>query len=543
MRFGRKFLSLLLAGTMAVSMTGCGSKDSGTAGASASGTQSSGEAAQAGTAAEGGAIDTSSHEVINMLVLGNKPSNGRLEAMLTELNKVLTEKVNAELSMTYIEWADWQTQYNVQLLGGDSNMDLITTATDWLFAWENIQKGAFMELPEEMLQTYAPQTWAAVPEEHWNACKYNGEIYMVPEDNYVQYTNHGMFYRGDWAKEAGVETINSFEDLGTYFQWIKDNKPDVIPWDIAGKNNSGGLISGYFQSNTPNIVINGVNVGNFEFWMGASKDDPYTITSPFMEGDALYEAAEMFKKWNEAGYWREDVLNYDGDTREEFYAGTTGADQHHSQTFYTQVRPQMDTKQPGSEAKMFPFSMPSKNLTKPLITHQALAISANSKHPERALMVYDLLRNDEQCYRLMNYGIEGEDYLVTEDGKLGRPDGWDKSVDSLDSNFWMGRNDDLELAETFWWDGMEGMFEEYNSYAVDYPYASLIIDKTEIEVQMSAMANVLSEYIPQLAFGKYDDPRAAVDEMREKVKAAGYEDVKANLQAQMDAYKAQVAGN
>lgn len=540
-KIGKKLLSLLLAGTMVFSLAGCGNKDAGSKTDDASSTATTGT--ESGTSAEAGTVDTSKHEVINMLVMGNKPSNGRLEAMLIELNKILNEKVNAELTMTYIEWADWQTQYNVQLLSGDTSMDLITTATDWLFAWENIQKGAFMPLSEEMIQTYAPQTWANVKAENWSACKYNGEIYMIPEDNYVQYTNHGMFYRGDWAAEAGVPEINNFEDLGTYFQWVKDNKEGVIPWDIAGKNNAAGLIPGYFQSTTQNVLINGINVGNFEFWMGVSKDDPYTITSPFMEGDAIYEAAELFKKWNDAGYWREDVLNYEGDSREELYAGTTAADQHHSMTFYSQVRPQMDQKQPGSETKMFPFSMPSKNLCLPLITHQALSISANSQHPERALMVYDLLRNDEQCYRLFNYGIEGEDYLVTEDGKLDRPEGWDKSVDALDSNFWMGRNDDLELPEKGWWEGTQGMIEEYDSYAFDYPYASLVVEKTEIEVQMASMANVLAEYIPQLAYGKYSDPKAAVDEMREKLVAAGYEDVKANLQAQLDAYKTQVESN
>ena len=51
-------------------------------------------------------------------------------------------------------------------------------------------------------------------------------------------------------------------------------------------------------------------------------------------------------------------------------------------------------------------------------------------------------------------------------------------------------------------------------------------------------ANVLSEYIPQLAYGKYADPKAAIDEMRKKLKDAGYDEVKADLQAQMDAYKA-----
>lgn len=82
------------------------------------------------------------------------------------------------------------------------------------------------------------------------------------------------------------------------------------------------------------------------------------------------------------------------------------------------------------------------------------------------------------------------------------------------------------------------MIAEYDSFAYDDLYPGLIWDTTNIEVAQASMAQVLSEYIPQLAYGKFDDPKAAVDEMREKLKAAGYDDVKAELQAQMDAYKA-----
>ncbi len=63
---------------------------------------------------------------ITMLVLGDKPTNGHLEAMLDKLNERLIEQANATLDLYYIEWADWQTQYNVQLLSGDDNVDLIT---------------------------------------------------------------------------------------------------------------------------------------------------------------------------------------------------------------------------------------------------------------------------------------------------------------------------------------------------------------------------------------------------------------------------------
>lgn len=87
---------------------------------------------------------------------------------------------------------------------------------------------------------------------------------------------------------------------------------------------------------------------------------------------------------------------------------------------------------------------------------------------------------------------------------------------------------------------MDDMIAGYDKIAYDYPYESLIVDKNKIEAQMAAMASVLSEYVPQLAWGKYDDPKAAVDEMREKLKAAGYDEVKASIQEDMDVYKSSI---
>lgn len=518
----KRTLALTMAVLMGASLAGCGSKG-GDGGSKVK---------------EDGTIDTSSHEVINMLVLGNKPSNGRLDEVLKGLNKVLTEKVNAELEFTYVEWADWQTQYNTQLLSGDASLDIITTATDWLYGWENAQKGAFLPLTEDMLKTYAPKTWEQVDADgNWDICKLNDEIMFIPEDKYTQYTNHGMMYRGDWAKEAGITdgTITKFDELTTYFKYVKDNKPDVVPWD-AGKNNLGSLLEPYILSNTNYRPLIGCNAGNYEFWF-TSKEDPYTVSSPFMEDDAIYEAADIMKEWNEIGVWREDALNYDGDTRVEMYAGTCAADQHHSQTYYSQVKPNMDVKQPGSDVKMYYWGQENNNVAKPLKTHGAAAISANSKHPERALMVYDLLRNDEECYRYINYGVEGTDYIVTEDGKLDYPEGWDEATDKVDANFWCGRNDDLELQNVSWWDGTQDMIDNYDKIAYDYEFENLIIDKNAIETQQAAIANVLSEYLPQLGYGKYDDPHKAIDEMREKIKAAGYEEVKASIQKDIDAFR------
>ncbi len=54
------------------------------------------------------------------------------------------------------------------------------------------------------------KTWESVSPEHWDMCRYNGEIYLMPEDNYAQWTNHGFIYRLDWAKAAGLDKVDSW---------------------------------------------------------------------------------------------------------------------------------------------------------------------------------------------------------------------------------------------------------------------------------------------------------------------------------------------
>ena len=133
-----------------------------------------------------------------------------------------------------------------------------------------------------MLKTYAPLTYAQVPAENWDKCKYNGEIYFLPEDHFTQWTNHGFMYRMDWAKEAGLENgVHSWEDLTTYFKSVKEKHPDVLPWDSDGTHNVQ-LVGGWMASHTDFISIDGICAGAL---YGGRTNDPYTLWSPFYEGD------------------------------------------------------------------------------------------------------------------------------------------------------------------------------------------------------------------------------------------------------------------
>jgi hypothetical protein len=471
-----------------------------------------------------------------MLLLGNKPTNGRADAAVAEINKLAGPRIGVELRTEYVEWADWQNQYQLRLAAGDPNLDLIVTATDWLYAWEISRRGGFYPMTPELIRANAPQTWAEIPPSHWDICTENGKIWFIPEDQYSQYTNHGMYWRKDWAAEGGLANVASFEDLEKYWDIVKARHPEAYPWDINGAEyRDMGLITGYLQGKLPIQTIIGVATGNYGIFQ-YNVNDPYTAVSYYMDGNELTDAAVMMDRFAKKGFWREDVLNYRGETRNLLLAGLSGSDQHHTQT-YIGLREQMDKEQPGSDLQMYWWGMENNNVNKDLLTHGAMAVNGASRNVEKALQLYDLLRNDKQIYLLYNYGIEGKDYLVLPDGRFTRPAGFNSTNDALDTNFWAGRMDEFEPVWDTWWTGRVPFVEHLNTFARDYPLEKFSFDNTRVAAEMAAMGDVCATYIPSIHFGKTADPVKAVADFRAALRAAGYDKVKAEIQSQLTAHK------
>lgn len=520
-----RVLTAVLCAGLAVSLMSCGGKKE--------------SAASGGSGASGDASSSvpSKHVVIQYMTTGNKPTNGATEKMLEKLNAILNEKCNAELQIYYIPWTDYLTNYNLTLAQMDGTVDLVGTATDWLDAWKNSKNGAFLALSEEMLQKYCPKTYASVTKDHWDMCKYNGDIYLIPEDNYAQWINHGFMYRGDFAKEAGLANgVHSWEDLTTYFRSVKKNHPDLIPWDSDGTQ-AAQLSGGYIASKGSFIPLDGINVyGMF----GVNKNNLKKIYSPYLEGDELVNFAKMMKEWDTIGVWKKDVLNNtSSDNRSEMKLGQVAAEQHHTQTWYTDVCPRLAENIPGSDCKFFWFGEESKTLTRMLITHGAMAISAGSKNPERALMVYDLIRNDKECYDLFNYGILGEQYVLDSKGYRSRPDGYTDDANGITTNYWWGRNDNLEIRDAkSAWTQYDEINKVYESVAIDYPYGQIVWDVDGINTQLENISDVQANYMNRIAFGKFDNAEKFVAEYRAALKKAGIDSVIAEVQKQVDDFLA-----
>lgn len=550
----KKLLATLLSVSMVMGIAACGSStaESTTTGSDTTATQTesttSTESTDSSASADAAAIDTSEHVVINYMTTGDPPESGsekeaNLNEMLDKLNAILTEKVNAELQIYYIPWTDYLSNYNLTLARMDGSVDLVGTASDWLDAWPNAKNGAFLELSEDMLKTYAPQTWANVPADHWELCKYNGEIYLMPEDNYAQWTNHGWIYRLDWAKEAGLANgVHSWEDMTTYVMWCKENKTDLkYVWDSDGTQYSQ-MANGWIASHTNFVAVDGICSG--ALW-GGTKDDLYTITTPVMtETESLVEYAKLMKEWAEAGIWPTDVLNNtSGSNRDEFRVGDVAVEQHHTQTWtdLCSATPANTIFQndPEAEVGFFYWGEETQNVVALSITHGAMAVSAGSENPERALMVYDLIRNDPECYKLFCYGIEGKSWELDSNGLRTTPASYNSDTENINgmTNFWWGRNDDIEIKDaTRNWDAIDALYAEYDKIKIDYPYGQFVPEVDSIQGKIDNCNEQYTNYMKQISFGLYNgSAEDIVAEMQAALKTAGIDDVTAELQAQFDA--------
>lgn len=536
---------------MTAGLAACGGGDSAPTADTGSGSAADDAADRDAAAAEDAMsdADTSEHVVITYMTTGDAPSGDALNTyndMMEKLNAILTEKVNAELETYFISWTDYLANYNLTLAQMDGSVDLVGTSSDWLDSWPNAKNGAFLELSEEMLQTYAPQTWASVPADHWELCKYDGEIYLMPEDNYAQWTNHGYIYRMDWAKEAGLaDGVHSWEDMTAYWKYCKEAFPDLIAlWDSDGTSYNA-MAGGWIASHSDYVSIDGINAG--AMW-GGRKDDLYTVYSPYVtETDLLVEFARLMKEWDEIGVWPTDVLNNTSMTEDMnadmYRIGQVAAVQKHTEmwTGLVSALPQNTIYQenPDADTGFFYFGEEQGNVVELSITHGAMAVSAGSENPGRALMVYDLLRNDPECHMLFCQGVEGVSYEVTEDGLMTKPEGFNADTQNINgiTNFWWGRNDDILLRNAQNnWEKIDALYAEYDKVKIPYPYGQFIVNTDEIQSYIQNITEIHTNYMKQICYGKYSGTaEEIVAEYQNALKAAGIDTVTEELQRQMDA--------
>nr|WP_246427501.1 extracellular solute-binding protein [Paenibacillus phyllosphaerae] len=491
-----------------------------------SGTTNGGTSGNAGTSGESaGKPDTSKKVELVWYLLGDPHKD--TEKVVAEWNKMLEKDLNTTVKLNFTTWTDWTTKYNLLLASGEK-IDMIF-ASSWADYFKFSNQGAFMAL-DDLLPTYAPETWKNVPKQDWEEATVKGKIYAVPA-TYPEYTPDGLVYREDWRQELGLPEITDVDSIEAYMEGVKKAKPNVTPINGKGYNEIFTMFKSYYDYQQIG--------GDSGVVVASSYDTPRDIIAyPFTQ--EFVDWAKRMKTWVDKGFWKSDTLSSQKEAGDAIKVGN-GAVYWRNAPGAGGFITGMEDSNPEIKLGYFPFSRFHNRTMPTLSVNNAMAIPKNAANPERSLMVLDKLRNDPNYYDLMNYGFENTHYSMDADGKhiVTPPKGMEGKKDFVAYGIagWGFRVESMErVKQAGGWPEFDKLLEEFKSQSKPNIFAPVVMDYAPVKSQQAAVNSVIQQYGMPIMMGLVPDVDKAVEAYRKQLEAAGVNDVLAYVKEQANAY-------
>ena len=530
MKKARKWLAGLLAATMtAALLTGCG----GNGDAGKTGTTPGSGADKANTTADSGAAavnyngqDVSEPVELVMYYIGDKPEDE--DRVLEQINGILTEKINATLTLKNMSMSDYNTKYALTLAGGE-NIDMIYTST-WAFYQSEANKGAFAEVTDAIITDYMPLHKEYQAEASWGQAKIGGKVYFVP-GNMANVSMNAILIRGDLREKYGLDPLKSMDDLEAYYDAIaKDPDSGVQFAYAASQNNTEGRYAMLFAGNDF-VRIEGAVADyiTYKYSEDFTADDLVWIYGT----DEYLEYAKQMKQWADKGFWSKSAIANATDTKDAFINGTSASYIWNLGTVGVTAS-QVEKEHPEWKPEIFDIT-PDAHRFFAAYTGDGVAVVANSKHQDRAFMAIDLLKYDKTLYYLVRHGIEGVHYEKASDTTW-RPAAEMQKYPYGNGFSWGLKNSDYDLVREDQNATQTEIGKKWTDIAVESPTAAFSFDDTNVKNELANLRSVYTQYVPLLDLGLVDDVEGTLAQFQKQAEAAGLDKILEEAKSQLKSY-------
>ena len=461
------------------------------------------------------------------------PGEGSLkdyEMVWAEFNKKLQEKMpNVEVVFQTFAPADYQ-QKVLLMQTSHEKMDILNTA--YLKFGDEVKNGSFLAI-DEQIEKYAGDLKEMLPEGIFDYMKVDGKIYGIPSYQGLV-TRKGIYTPKALAdkyldKEGLKAALDNNETLTEDFYVVMEEY-------LKKMKENGELRLGFKSGFDAKYAFKGYDA-LYDSFVYNKYDEDCKI-------EWIQETPEMkmyFSKvadWYKKGYIRKDILVNSNDVaqvgKENGYITWVATDLFNSGA--------QATKQYGFDIEAYPLE---KDYWVGITNSGAggNAISINSEHPDEAVEFLCLLNTDEELWRLLCYGIEGKHYEIV-DGDAINTFGYTGIPTSTSSygmyNFCLGNTFLGYRGVTTDPDYLKELDRVSRESQFQSPLKGFVlnIDNAALKSKASQIAAVEGEYLTGLLTGALDDPEKVYAEFIEKAKKAGLDDVKAEIQRQVDEFLA-----
>ena len=490
----KKVLALGMAGAMALSMAACGG--TGTSGSTATGDTASGSAAASGD------IPT-----IKWVMVGNgMPSN--YDAWLAQVNPYLEEKIGAHVDVEVVGWGDWDTRRNV----------LVNTAGDYDILFTNLNTytndvatGAFLDITDLLEST--PDLKSSVPDDYWDAMRVNGQIYGVPAMKDSSITQYLVMADDAFEQYAPDYDPTTFTDL---------TDPELTEALQAIADGSGTAAFPLSSSAATYLTYQYDTLGAGIIGMGVKYNDTTGTVVSIFEQPEITEYLELLRSWYNSG-----IINSDAATaaEDQSYKAASIA-QGWSGAAETTWGPNMGTTV--SVAQWGPTIISNDS-----VRGSISCISNNCQYPEKALQLLEIVNT--YVRDLFYYGVQGENWDYTDDTKQWvhkNNSDWSMAGYTQGSFFTVTPDDTYDFNQ---YDEVE----QLNAAAEPSVLLGFSMDIEPVRDQVQNCITICEKYKSELLTGTRE-PSELVPQMMSELEGAGFADVMAEAQSQVDAF---LAGN
>jgi putative aldouronate transport system substrate-binding protein len=367
--------------------------------------------ALAGCGSKSASIDPDNPEISIM----TKAYNADSAAPDSPVVQALEEFVGSKLNISWIPTTGYDEKVTAAMGSGEYPQVMLVGSRSSSVI-QNSRAGTFWDITDKLTDADKFPNLAQSNEMINHNISIDGKVYGLYRARTVG--RAGVSIRKDWLDNLGLSTPKTIDDLYNVLKAFKEQDPDKNGQD----DTFGMIVTNYIDGPLNNIAI----------WMGAPNQwglDENGELAPMFTTDEFVEALDFLKKCYSEGLINQDMATYDSDKwNEQFLQSKAGviidvADRAR--------RLAQNMQESVPEAVVDVFGYVTKDADSEARTLPTSGYDGYYVFPKTAVATEDDLDfilgvmdkcNEQEALNLMNYGIEGRNYTLDENGYVVKSD-------------------------------------------------------------------------------------------------------------------------
>ncbi|MCI8894770.1 MAG: extracellular solute-binding protein [Lachnospiraceae bacterium] len=529
----KKLISMFLAvGMTAALFTGCGSEE---ADAPAQGGDSqqadstgdeNGEGQQEGQDQAEGDEDMAEITVgwMTMAVLDSSAT----DAVEDAINAITEEKINTHVDIQFFDPNTYATQIPMMIQGGEQ-LDLIMYTPVPGAGYASFKnQGQLMEIGS-LLEQYAPDVLTMLGDLVGGTSTSEG-IYGVSDYRDLS----GSYYiimRKDTLEELNLtEKANSMSTWTEFEEILTEVAAGTELVPIVNCDGQGTVISAvpYFLGDDSFAKNSGFDTLGDTFGLITVDPDTDQVQCYYMT-EEYQQMMQRVRDWYQKG-----LVYKDAATNEEMGDNMIKNDVAFCVAENGELGVE-NLKETAIGKELVIKKVTDNQITTGTVTKFGFCVPVTAKEPEAAVKFLNLLYTDEQVVSTMAWGVEGRDWVRTDDGMADYPEGVTADTVAYHTADFLNGNQFITIP---WAGDANDIRQQQKTSLENSPiskYLGFAFDQSEVQNEITACFNVSEQYKKGLAAGSMDY-EVTYSEFTAALEAAGIDKIVAAYQEQLNAW-------